>query len=146
MTDTISIAPDADQSAGNGTASGGLSAMRMPELKKVAHDIGLSGTSGMKKSDLIAAISAAQSGAAPASKDSSRRRGSSSGSKNRDAGSVADAGQQEPEPGQQASRSEVAGDTGGSDGADRVPWAERVRPSISELAMPASKKSWLLKK
>ncbi|MGB8020853.1 MAG: Rho termination factor N-terminal domain-containing protein, partial [Candidatus Nanopelagicales bacterium] len=64
MTDTISIAPDAEQHAGRGRArGGGLSSMLMPELKKVAHELGLSGVSSMKKSDLIAAISAAQGGA-----------------------------------------------------------------------------------
>ncbi|HSO04731.1 MAG TPA: Rho termination factor N-terminal domain-containing protein, partial [Candidatus Limnocylindrales bacterium] len=66
MTDTISIAPDADKNAGGGRPTGSLSAMLLPELKKVAHDMGLAGTSSMKKSDLVAAISAAQSGGAPA--------------------------------------------------------------------------------
>ncbi|HSO05272.1 MAG TPA: Rho termination factor N-terminal domain-containing protein, partial [Candidatus Limnocylindrales bacterium] len=66
MTDTISIAPDADQNAGGARPTGSLSAMLLPELKKVAHDMGLAGTSSMKKSDLVAAISAAQSGGAPA--------------------------------------------------------------------------------
>ena len=74
MTDTISIAPDADQNAGRGRADGSLSTMLLPELKKVAHDMGLAGTSSMKKSDLVAAISAAQSGGAPAAKAGRTRR------------------------------------------------------------------------
>ena len=64
MTDTTSIAPAADQNSGRGRPNGSLSTMLLPELKKVAHDMGLAGTSSMKKSDLVSAISAAQSGAA----------------------------------------------------------------------------------
>ena len=74
MTDTISIAPDAEQNAGGGRPNSSLSAMLLPELKKVAHDMGLAGTSSMKKSDLVAAISAAQSGGAPAARTGRTRR------------------------------------------------------------------------
>ena len=73
MTDTISIATDSAPE-GAGRPSGGLSAMHMPELKKVAHDMGLSGVSSMKKSDLVAAISAAQSGDVSSLKQSGRSR------------------------------------------------------------------------
>ena len=41
MTDTISIAPDADTNAGRSRGDGNLSTMLLPELKKVAHDMGL---------------------------------------------------------------------------------------------------------
>jgi transcription termination factor Rho len=74
VTDTISIAPDADQDSGRGRPQGSLSTMLLPELKKVAHDMGLAGTSSMKKSDLVAAISAAQSGGAPAARAGRTRR------------------------------------------------------------------------
>ena len=74
MTDTTSIAPDVDQGAGSGRPNGSLSTMLLPELKKVAHDMGLAGTSSMKKSDLVAAISAAQSGGAPAARSGRTRR------------------------------------------------------------------------
>ena len=40
----------------------GLSSMLLPELKQLASSLGISGASGMRKSDLIAAISAKQSG------------------------------------------------------------------------------------
>ncbi len=73
MTDTINIAQDS-AAEGKGRPAGGLSAMHMPELKKVAHDLGLSGVSSMKKSDLVAAISAAQSGATSSPKQSGRTR------------------------------------------------------------------------
>ena len=131
MTDTISIAPDVDQSAGSGTASGGLSAMRMPELKKVAHDMGLSGTSGMKKSDLVAAISAAQSGSAPASKASGRGRGGSGASTKRDAESTSGAAEQDRDQTQQGGGSEETGDTrsGGTlDGDDESQGGEQREP------------------
>ena len=74
MTDTTSIAPDVNQSAGGGRPHGSLSTMLLPELKKVAHDMGLAGTSSMKKSDLVAAISSAQSGGAPVARSARTRR------------------------------------------------------------------------
>ena len=86
MTDTTSMAPDVDKSAGSGRPNGNLSTMLLPELKKVAHDMGLAGTSSMKKSDLVAAISSAQSGGAPVARSARTRRprtengGESSGS------------------------------------------------------------------
>ncbi|MCU0283139.1 MAG: transcription termination factor Rho [Candidatus Nanopelagicales bacterium] len=62
MTDTIT-APQSDQAGGRGRRSGqGLSGMLLPELRTMAHDLGLSGVSGMKKGDLVAAITAVQGG------------------------------------------------------------------------------------
>ncbi len=75
MTDTISIAPDAEQTAERGRSTGGLSTMLMPELKKLAHEMGLSGVSSMKKSDLVAAIDAARSGNAPSGSTGAPSRG-----------------------------------------------------------------------
>ncbi len=63
MTETTSIAPKVDQKTGR--AGAGLSSMLLPELRKVAHDMGLTGVSSMKKSDLVSAISAAQAGGTP---------------------------------------------------------------------------------
>jgi transcription termination factor Rho len=74
VTDTISIAPDADKNPGGGRPDGNLSTMLLPELRKVAHDMGLAGTSSMKKSDLVAAISSAQSGGAPVARSGRSRR------------------------------------------------------------------------
>ena len=70
--------------AGNGNGSSGrrrstgLAGMLLPELKQLAGDLGISGTGQMRKSQLIAAIQALQSGtgqsggngAAPAASDS----------------------------------------------------------------------------
>ncbi len=72
MTDTISIAPDTDQATSGRRPDGALSAMLLPELKKVAHQMGITGFSSMKKSDLIAAIAAAQSGQLPPRKPRQR--------------------------------------------------------------------------
>ena len=75
MTDTISIGPDTDQAAGDGRPSG-LSAMRLPDLRSMAHELGLSGVSSMKKGDLVAAITAVQAGGAPQKPPTRRRRAS----------------------------------------------------------------------
>src|SRR3954469_11675811 len=54
--------------AGNGNGSSGrrrstgLAGMLLPELKQLAGDLGISGTGQMRKSQLIAAIQALQSG------------------------------------------------------------------------------------
>jgi transcription termination factor Rho len=67
VTDTISIEAGLDQSSGNGRPKEGLNAMLLPELKKLASSMGLTGISSMKKGQLIAAISEAQGhGGAPA--------------------------------------------------------------------------------
>jgi transcription termination factor Rho len=98
VTDTISIAPDTDQATSGRRPDGALSAMLLPELKKVAHQMGITGFSSMKKSDLIAAIAAAQSGQLPPRKP--RQRGTrpeseaaqSSGAQARTQGTDASAG------------------------------------------------------
>jgi transcription termination factor Rho len=67
VTDTSPIAP-ADPAAGGGLRTGSLSTLRLPELQAVAAQLGISGTARMRKSDLVEAIKARQSGggAAPA--------------------------------------------------------------------------------
>ncbi len=79
MTDTISIAPEAEQGTGRSRGNDGLSSMLLPELKKLAHEIGLSGVSSMKKGDLVAAIAAAKSGGEPGGQSGRPRRGSPGG-------------------------------------------------------------------
>ncbi|MCB1292940.1 MAG: Rho termination factor N-terminal domain-containing protein, partial [Mycobacterium sp.] len=50
--------PTAESSAGTASAAGrgSLSSMVLPELRAVAKEIGVEGASGMRKSELIAAI------------------------------------------------------------------------------------------
>lgn len=57
-------------------ATNNLAAMRLPELRKLAVDMGLRGTSTLRKGDLIAAIVGAGAGniAAPAAEKPVRRR------------------------------------------------------------------------
>jgi transcription termination factor Rho len=56
----------------------GLSSMVLPDLKALAGQLGIRGTSGMRKGDLVAAIAAKQ-GAGASSPSKETRRGSSSG-------------------------------------------------------------------
>lgn len=50
---------DTDKTAAN---QGELTALRLPELRKIAGELGLKGTSGLRKGDLINAINTARSG------------------------------------------------------------------------------------
>ncbi|MBO0922363.1 transcription termination factor Rho [Cellulomonas sp. zg-ZUI222] len=61
MTDTI----DAAATTAGGSGSGSISAMRLPELQALAAQLGVKGTSKMRKGDLVQAISAARSGERP---------------------------------------------------------------------------------
>ena len=60
-TDTPSDSPSVAESGGTGSS---LSTMVLPELRALAGRVGVKGTSGMRKSELIAAIRDHQSGAA----------------------------------------------------------------------------------
>ena len=61
-----------DSPASSSRKGGGLSSMLLPELKALAGQLGISGASGMRKADLVAAISARQV-AAPSSRPSADR-------------------------------------------------------------------------
>jgi len=66
VTDTIdAVAGDAPTGAARG---GALTGLRLPELQSLASELGLTGTSGMRKSDLIEAIKARRSGGGRAAK------------------------------------------------------------------------------
>ncbi|HYJ74047.1 MAG TPA: transcription termination factor Rho [Kineosporiaceae bacterium] len=62
MTDTSEIAPVEPAAAGSRAVN--LSSLRLPELQAVAAQLGISGTGRMRKSDLVAAITAHQNGGA----------------------------------------------------------------------------------
>ncbi|MGZ4626028.1 MAG: transcription termination factor Rho [Kineosporiaceae bacterium] len=64
MTDTSEIAPAEPAARSGGSRAGSLSSLRLPELQAVAAQLGISGTARMRKSDLIAAITARQNGGA----------------------------------------------------------------------------------
>lgn len=57
-----SPASSASERSARGGATGSLSAMVLPELRALASQVGVKGTSGMRKSELIAAIRDAQNG------------------------------------------------------------------------------------
>ena len=62
MTDTIDAAA---ASTAGGSGSGSIAAMRLPELQALASQLGVKGTSKMRKGDLVQAISAARTGDRP---------------------------------------------------------------------------------
>ena len=63
-----SEAPAASGTTGSARRRGnGLSGMLLPELQRLAGELGISGTGRMRKGDLVAAISARQVGGAGAS-------------------------------------------------------------------------------
>lgn len=67
MTETIEVAGDTTSGAAAPAArSGALSALRLPELQALAAELGVRGTSGMRKSDLVNAIRERRAGGAPA--------------------------------------------------------------------------------
>ena len=63
-----------DTATSESTKSGkGLSGMLLPELKQLASSMGITGASGMRKGDLVAAISAKQSGSGNGSAEPRQR-------------------------------------------------------------------------
>ena len=72
MTDTVESTTRSDQGSG-GSARGAISAMRLPELQSLAAELGVTGTSKMRKSDLLDAIKERRGGAAPSARVGARR-------------------------------------------------------------------------
>ena len=68
MTDTT------DAVAGARRGRSGLAAMNVAELKGMASSLGITGTTKMRKDDLVSAISARQGGAASAAAEDERSR------------------------------------------------------------------------
>ncbi|MEI7913652.1 MAG: Rho termination factor N-terminal domain-containing protein, partial [Mycobacteriaceae bacterium] len=65
MTDTDLITAD-DASTSTAGDGGSLATMVLPELRALANQVGVKGTSGMRKNELIAAIRENQNGGTPA--------------------------------------------------------------------------------
>ena len=72
MTESTAIAESTSKDA-TGKKSGGLSTMLLPELKKLAGSMGISGASAMRKGDLVSAIKAKQQSGAANSSSAERR-------------------------------------------------------------------------
>ena len=81
MTETTESLDTSAPAAKSGRArkGEGLSSMVLPDLKALAGQLGIRGTSGMRKGDLVAAIAAKQDGAGATSPSKETRRGGSSG-------------------------------------------------------------------
>ena len=72
MTDTVESTTRSEHGTG-GSARGAISAMRLPELQSLAAELGVTGTSKMRKSDLLDAIKERRAGAAPSGRSAARR-------------------------------------------------------------------------
>jgi transcription termination factor Rho len=72
-TPTLEVAGTAEQGSAPTRRSGALSAMKVAELQGLASSLGITGTGKMRKSDLIDAIKARQSGSTRAAGTSGRR-------------------------------------------------------------------------
>jgi transcription termination factor Rho len=64
---------DTDVTASASSKGKGLSSMLLPELKQMAQQMGISGASGMRKGDLVAAISERKGGSAAGAKERPQR-------------------------------------------------------------------------
>jgi transcription termination factor Rho len=62
VTETTELLDVPASTSRSSKAAGGLSGMVLPDLKALAAQLGIKGTSGMRKGDLVAAISARQNG------------------------------------------------------------------------------------
>ena len=126
MTETSEATPDAAGPAASATKptrkkSGGLSGMLLPELKQLAGSLGIKGTGAMRKSALIEAISAAQSGGGNATasrdadsngaRDKSRSSRSESKSTQREAREERDSDQRDDSSGGRDKRDDKRDDT-----------------------------------
>ncbi|BDZ57222.1 transcription termination factor Rho [Barrientosiimonas humi] len=123
MTETTDLAA---QSAGESKPRGSLSAMKLDELKRLAAGMGITGTSKMRKSDLIAAINGDRSGG-------SRPAPTVSGG----AGSTDQASGQTPAEGRTSDAGSAASDRAG-DSSGQQP-ARRSRRAASAPTAPAER-------
>jgi transcription termination factor Rho len=111
--------------------------MRLPELKKVAQDLGITGVSQLRKGDLVAAIHAVQAGGAPpararrgrgasvADQTSDNGRGSTGQPSERASGPQARSVAREGQPGREAGGREDRAPADGARGRGRRPRASQ---------------------
>ena len=98
----------------NTRKSGGLSTMLLPELKSLAGSLGISGASGMRKADLVSAISAKQGGG-------------SSSRPERTSTSNSESPAREPQAADSGDRSESRDTRSSEETGDRAPRQSRQR-------------------
>src|SRR6185312_7608541 len=106
VTDTTDIAAPAAESSATDAAPArkvALSAMRLPQLQALATELGVKGTGRMRKSDLLEAIRAKQSGGSEASASDESKPAQSTGRRTRRSESAQPTQEQLPEPQTQSS-------------------------------------------
>lgn len=130
MTDTIDAASGAGGAAGRAAA---LSALRLPELQALAAELGVKGTSGMRKSDLVEAIKERRAGGSTRT-TASRARTSTRTDAAAAAPAVAAPAAETPAPVTAAPRDEPRGHTDRADRADRDEAAEDRARRAAEAA------------
>ena len=123
MTDTTELTLSADQAP----RRRGLTTMRLAELQSLAQGMGISGTSGMRKGDLILAIKERQGGSAPRSGGRAGSAAAASEPHSAPAGS--------PDRAEGTGAAPASGAPAGDDGAG----ARRVRRAMAPVAAPESR-------
>ncbi|MCG7286979.1 transcription termination factor Rho [Cellulomonas sp. ACRRI] len=129
MTDTIE--PAVSSASGGSARGGAVSAMRMPELQALAAELGVTGTSRMRKSDLVDAIQAKRAGGGERPAGRTRRAAT------RDAGRADAAPAAEPTaPVAGAAASTAPAEHAATPDADAAPRGQRRRSVRAEAAAP----------
>jgi transcription termination factor Rho len=131
VTDTTAIAGSAPADSTGKAVRSGLSAMNVAQLKGVASGLGITGTTRMRKDDLVAAITAHQSGGAANGAQPRRARRSESSATTGSPGSIPSTGSPTT-----TSSSTASSSTGGaaSDGPARQERVSRTRVEKDDRA------------
>ena len=128
MTDTIE--PAVSSASGGSARGGAVSAMRMPELQALAAELGVTGTSRMRKSDLVDAIQAKRAGGGERPAGRTRRAAT------RDAGRADAAPAAESAAAASATTSTTPSESASTPAADAAPRGQRRRSARAEAGAP----------
>ncbi len=112
-----------------------LDGMLLAELKQVAGTLGLKGTAGMRKGELVGAIRDAQGGGAPAA--SRRQAPPSTPIAAPETVKAPDSATQAPSRGESAAQASASGDSAGDTASAEQPGRRRTRGSRREAGAPA---------
>ena len=112
-----------------------LDGMLLAELKQVAGTLGLKGTAGMRKGELVGAIRDAQGGGAPAA--SHRQAPPSTPMAAPETVKAPDSATQAPSRGESAAQASASGDSAGDTASAEQPGRRRTRGSRREAGAPA---------
>ncbi|WP_195909173.1 transcription termination factor Rho [Microlunatus sp. Gsoil 973] len=132
MTDTAEVA--GTQQPARKRKGSGLESLVLPELKQIASQLGLKGTAGMRKGQLIEAIQAAQSGssaAGQASRRSQPAKGRVEGNGNDHAGSQPTLPESRQASSETSAPVEARATDNGPSAADRAQLEQAIREQVS---------------